>query len=55
MLYIWMLAQEGRLLVGFMRINAKRFSEAYVPVLGVPVDIFIEGDVSRNRYVANMP
>ena len=43
------LLQEGRYLLGFLRINAKRFVDAYVPVEGIPVDIYVDGDVDRNR------
>lgn len=43
------LVREGRLLVGALRINARKRTEAYVPVAGIPVDVFIDGEADRNR------
>jgi len=39
----------GRLLVGFIRINARDTRGGFVPVAGVPVDVYIDGLAARNR------
>lgn len=42
--------RDGQLLAGYLRINSKRpRQEAYVPVAGLPRDVFVEGDADRNR------
>jgi DIS3-like exonuclease 2 len=41
--------RAGTLLVGSLRVNAKRRTEAYVTVPGIPVDVFVDGEKGRNR------
>ena len=43
------LVDTGHLCRGSLRINAKKRQEAYVKVEGVPHDVWIDGDVNRNR------
>lgn len=42
--------EAGDLLVGPIRINPGRRTDAYVSVAGVPADIFLDGEEARNRW-----
>ena len=43
------LIASGELLTGTLRISGKKRDQAFVTVVGIPSDIFIDGDKNRNR------